>query len=105
MMRRLILAGAALVFAAAGTASAMASDQGGGKSGRHVGGFHTAASARIHHSMHSSRFAGVRGAESPYPGGFIDLGPLGFMAACGAYPGGHGYCGPSSDAPIDAWSY
>jgi hypothetical protein len=113
-MRGLMLAGTVLVLAAAVTASAMASDQKAGQSGRHVGRFHAAASGGAHHIRRSSRLAGVRGPESgyaggessPYHGGFIDLGPLGMTAACGSYPPHrYGYCGPRYGAPIDAWSY
>ncbi len=99
-MRRLVLLSTALLFAAAVAASARASDHRAGKSG------YAAASARTHHVRHGGRFAAYPGEGSPPAhGGFIDLGPLGFMAACGAYPRGRGYCGPSSGAPIDAWSY
>jgi hypothetical protein len=111
MMTRLTLVGAVLALAVGLMASAMASDQKAGKSSRHVGHFHAAAFDGAHHIRHSSRLAGVRGPESWYPGsaspgyygGFIDLGPLGIMAACGAYPRGHGYCGPPAGTPIDAW--
>jgi hypothetical protein len=108
MMRSLILAGTVLALAAGVTASAMASDRKGDKSGSHVGRFHTAAFGRTHHIRRSSRLAGVRGPESGYPGGgnhggFIDLGRLGITAACGSYP--HRYCGPGYGTPIDAWSY
>ena len=113
MMRRLILAGTALVLAAGVSAGAMASDQKADKSGSHVGRSHTAASGRTHHIRHSSRLAGVRGPESWYPGGaspgyhggFIDLGPLGITAACGSYPHRYGYCGPGYSTSIGAWSY
>ena len=113
MMTRPVLAGMVLALAVAVTAGAMASDQKAGKSGRHVGRFHAAAFAGTHHVRRSSRLAGVRGPESRYggggstgyQGGFVDLGPLGMMAACGAYPPtSAGYCGPRNGAPIDAWS-
>jgi hypothetical protein len=112
MMTRFALAGAVLALAIGLTAGAMASDQKSGKSGSHVGRFHSAALGGTHHIRRSSRLAGVRdperwhpgGASPNYYGGFIDLGPLGIMAACGAYPRGHGYCGPPSGTPIDAWS-
>jgi len=111
MMRKLILAGAVLALAAGITADAMAYDQKTGTSGSHAGRFHTAASGRAHHIKHSGRLAGARGPESwnpgdgsqGYDGAFIDLGPLGMTAACGSYPRGHGYCGPPSGTPIDAW--
>jgi hypothetical protein len=106
MMTRLTLVGAVLALAVGMTASAIASDQKSGKSGHHVGHFQ-------HHIQHSSRLAGVRGPEGPYPGdgspayngGFIDLGPLGMTAACGSYANRYrsDYCGPRNGAPIDAW--
>ena len=112
-MRKLILAGTVLAIAAAATASAKASDQRGGKSGSHVGRFHTATFGGTHHIRRSSRPAGVRGPENWYPGGgspghhggFIDLGPLGITAACGSYPHRYGYCDLSYGAPVHAWSY
>ena len=104
MMTRLTLVGAVLALAVGMTAAAMASDQRAGKSGHHIG-----------HFQHHSRLAGVRGPEGRYPGsagpvhsgGFIDLGPLGFTAACGSYANRYrsDYCGPRNGAPIDAWSY
>jgi hypothetical protein len=106
MTTRLTLAGAVLALAVASTTGAMASDQRSGKGGHHVGHFQ-------HHIRHSSRLAGVRGPEGPYPGGgspaynggFIDLGPLGITAACGSYANRYrsDYCGPRNGAPIDAW--
>jgi hypothetical protein len=113
LMRRLILAGTVLAFAAGVTASAMASDPKAGKSGSHVGSFHAAAFGGTHHVRRTSRIAGVRGPDSWYPaggspgyhGGFIDLGPLGIAAACGSYPRGYGYCDQGYGAPIHAWSY
>jgi hypothetical protein len=99
-MTRLVLMGVVLMLAATAAAGAMASEHGAGKSGPH------AASARTRHARPASQLPGYRGEGSPPAhGGFIDLGPLGFMAACGAYPRGHGYCGPTNGAPIDAWSY
>jgi hypothetical protein len=99
-MRRLVLVGAVLMLAAIVAASARASDHRAGKRGSH------AASAGTDHVRPSSWFARYPGEVSPPAyGGFIDLGPLGFMAACGAYPRGHGYCGPNVSTPIDAWSY
>ena len=92
MMRSLVLAGTVLAFAAVVTASAMASNQKAGKSGSHVGRFHTAAFGGTRHARRSSR------PESWYTGGFIDLGPLGITAACGRYS----YCGPGYGAPIHA---
>jgi hypothetical protein len=98
MIRRLVLAGAVLALAAALTTAAMASDhQKTGKISHHAGRSHAAVRGQ------ESWYAG---GESPgYQGGFISLGPLGFTAACGAYPQKHGYCGPRYGAPIDAWSY
>jgi hypothetical protein len=104
-----ILAGVALALAAGATASARASEQ---TTGQHAGRFHAAAFG-AHHVRRSSRVVGVRGpeigrpgGESPgYHGGFIDLGPLGITAACGATPHGYGHCGPDYGTPIDAWSY
>lgn len=108
-MTRLILAGAVLALGVGMTASAMASDQIAGKASGHVGRFHA---GHAHHMKHSGRVAGMRGPETSYPGarppsygGFVSLGPLGITAACGTYPRGRGYCGPSNGAPIDAWSY
>jgi len=96
MMTRLALAGAALALAVAVTASAMASGHRAGRSAGHVERVHAAGFGGTHH---------IRRSGSPaYPGGFIDLGPLGIMAACATYPRGHGYCGPPSGTPIDAWS-
>jgi hypothetical protein len=102
-MTRLVLAVTALALAAGIPASAMASHHGAGKSGSHVGRFHTATFARTHHIRRSSGYPGVGSPD--YRGGFVDLGPLGMTAACGFYPRGHGYCGPRSGTPIDAWSY
>jgi uncharacterized membrane protein len=116
MMRKFIVAGTVLALAAGMTTSTMASDQKAGKSTSHVGRFHAAASDR-HYSKRGPRLAGVRGRESWYPGGgsqgyqgtfgyqgaFIDLGPLGMTAACGANPHRYDYCGPRNGAPIDAW--
>jgi hypothetical protein len=106
MMTRLRLAGAVLALAVAMTAGAMAADRSSGKGGHRVGHFQ-------HDIRHSSRLAGVRGPEGPYPGGgspaynggFIDLGPLGMTAACGSYANRYrsDYCGPRNGAPIDAW--
>ncbi|MBV9461798.1 MAG: hypothetical protein JO141_30370 [Bradyrhizobium sp.] len=106
-MTRLILVGA-LALAFGMTAGAMASEQKPGKGARYVGHFQ-------HHISHGRRVAGVRGPEGSYPaggssaynGGFIDLGPLGFTAACGSYANRYrsDYCGPRNGAPIDAWSY
>jgi hypothetical protein len=91
MIRTLILAGTALALAAGLTSGA-------------------AASGRTHHIKHG-RVAAVRGPQSPppgrggtgYDGAFIDLGPLGMTAACGANPRRPDYCGPRNGAPIDAW--
>ena len=121
-MRKQILAAAtALALAAGLTSSAMAFDR-NADSGRHTRHFHAGASGGMHgpRGRHVSRFAGVRDLESrrdsgwnsgdpSYHGGFIDLGPLGFTTACGAYRYGHGYCGPGYGSygygtPIDAWS-
>ncbi|WP_423968376.1 hypothetical protein [Bradyrhizobium sp.] len=112
-MRRLILAGTVLALVAGVTGGAMASDQTTDRSGRHVGRVHAAAFGRAHRIRHPSRLAGIRrpeswypGGGSPgYPGGFIDLGPLGITAACGAYPHRYGGCGSGYGTPIDAWSY
>jgi len=113
MMRRLIVAGTVLALAAGVTAGAMASDGKADQGGRHVGRLHTAAFGRTHHLRHGSRLAGLRGPERGYPGGtnpvypggFIDLGPLGITAACGSAAHRYGSCGPGYGAPIDAWSY
>jgi hypothetical protein len=113
MMRRLVLVGTVLALAAGLTAGAMASDQKLGKSGSHVGRFHTAAFGRTYDVRRGSRLVGVRGPESWYPGGaspgyhggFIDLGPLGITAACGSYPHRYGYCGQGYGTPVNAWSY
>src|SRR5215467_9750940 len=104
MMTRLTLVGAVLALAVGMTAGAIASHQRAGKGAHYVG-----------HFQHHIRHAGVRGPEGSYPtggspaysGGFIDLGPLGFTAACGSYANRYrsGYCGPRNGAPIDAWSY
>ncbi len=113
MMRRLIIAGTVLALAAGVTAGAMASDGKADQGGTHVGRLHTAAFGRTHHIRASRRLAGLRGPERGYPGsgslgypgGFIDLGPLGITAACGSAPHRYGSCGPGYGAPIDAWSY
>jgi len=108
MMRAVIFAGTVLALVAGVAAGAVASDRKSGKSGSHVGRFHTAASGGTHYIRHSSQLAGVRGPEGWYPGsagyqgGFVDLGPLGMTAACGFYRVGHGYCGPGYGTPIDA---
>jgi len=105
-MTRLTLAGAVLALAAALTTSASAFDQKPGKGAHNVGHFQ-------HHIPHGSRLAGVRdpegsyaaGGRPTYNGGFVDLGPLGFTAACGSYANRYrsDYCGPRDGAPIDAW--
>jgi hypothetical protein len=98
MMTRFALAGAALALAVAFAASAMASDHQAGRSAGHVERAHPAGFGGTHHIRRSS------GGSPAYSGGFIDLGPLGIMAACATYPRGHGYCGPPAGTPIDAWS-
>ena len=110
MMRRLVLVGTVLAFAAGVTVSAMASDQRAGNSGNHFGRSHASAFGGTHHLRRSSRLAGVRGPESWHPGGgspgyhggFIDLGPLGVTAACGSTPHRYVSCGPGYGAPIHA---
>jgi hypothetical protein len=109
MMRRLILAGTVLALAVGTTTGTIASDQTTGKSSGQVERFHTAADR--HHVKRNARLAADRDTESWYPGGgspryqgaWIDLGPLGMTAACGANPHRPDYCGPRNGAPIDAW--
>jgi hypothetical protein len=101
MMMRLGLAGTVLALSIGLTASAVASDHRVSNTRRHIGRSHHAAFDGAHHVRHS-RF---EAASAPTAGGFVSLGPLGFTAACGTYPRGHGYCGPTNGAPIDAWSY
>lgn len=105
-MRKQILTGAtALALAAGVTSGAMAFDQGTG-SGSYLRGYHARGYGASHsyRSGRGSRFEGIRGYESwrhggwgsgstIYRGGYLDLGPLGFTAACGSPTYGRGYCG------------
>jgi hypothetical protein len=107
-MRTQILAIAAMVMLAAGTAtSAMALSHGAGHRGTHVRSVHAAAT-HASHTKRGNRLAGVRGPTSwsqdqaGYRGGFIDLGPLGMTAACGSYRSKH-YCGQGYS--VSGWSY
>lgn len=107
-MRKQILATAAvLMLAASTTTSAMAFDHKSSRSGHHVRSIH-ASGMHSFGPRHRARFAGVRGStgwgqdEAGYRGGFIDLGPLGIMAACGSYRSKH-YCGQGYS--VSAWTY
>lgn len=107
-MRKQILATAAvLTLAASTTTSATASDHKSGRSDHHARSIH-ASGTHGFGPRHRARFAGVRGSTSRgqddavYRGGFIDLGPLGIMAACGSYRSKH-YCGQGYS--ISAWTY
>ena len=102
MVKRLVLAGAALALGVGMTVGAMASDRAARKAGHHVGRFHA---GKTHHVARGPENQAPGNGNLPSYGGFISLGPLGMTAACGSYPRGHGYCGPTNGAPIDAWSY
>jgi hypothetical protein len=94
-MRSQILAGVTvLTFTAGAMTSAMAFDHKTHSGGGHARGFHAAGIHSVATKRHS-RLSGVRAAKSDWNhGGYIDLGPLGMMAACGAYHHKRGYCGP-----------
>lgn len=90
-MRQQVLATVAvLTFAVGATTDAMASSHKTGHSGRHARNLHTVRSAEDWR-------------QNDTRGGFIDLGPLGFTAACGSYRHKQGYCGQGYSIP--AWTY
>lgn len=93
MTRKPVLAGTLLALAAAVTASATASGPRPAHGRAHTRHFHAAASAGTQDPRGRARGDGA----------FIDLGPLGMTAACGANPHRADYCGPRNGAPIDAW--
>ena len=90
-MRQKILATAAVLTLAVGATSAMASSHKAGHGGRH---------ARNSHAVRSAE--SWRQGDTGYRGGFIDLGPLGFTAACGSYRSKH-YCGQGYS--VSGWTY
>jgi len=105
-MKQQILAGAvSLALAATMTNGAMAFDQ-GSADGRYLRSHHSRGYGEMQslRARRDSRFGGIRGYESWRHGGwgaseaanrsgYIDLGPLGFTAACGSPAYGRGYCG------------
>jgi hypothetical protein len=88
-MRAQILAtAAALMLAVGATTGAIASS-------------HKASHARHHHAVRSAE--SWRQGDTGYRGGFIDLGPLGFTAACGSYAYKGRRCGQGYS--VSAWTY
>lgn len=89
MTKQILATAVVLTLAVVATTSAIASSHRGGHAGHHARHLHT-----------------VRGAES-WPSadraGFIDLGPLGFTAACGSYRTKRGYCGQGYS--VSGWTY
>ena len=111
-MRKHILAGVTvLAFSAGVMSSAMAFDHKAGRGGHHIKSFR-AGGMHSFEARRNTRFSGVRGFQSwrqndrshgGYHGGYVDLGPLGIMAACGSYHYKYGTCG--SGYSVSAWSY
>lgn len=102
-MRNQILAIAAVFAVAVGASNtACASDHKARHSRAHASTSHTTMYGEL---QNHARYAGVRGREtgSNVGGGFIDLGPLGITAACGAYTYRRRTCGQGY--PVSAWSY
>ena len=105
MGKQIFATATVLVLAATAITSARASDHRAGQGGSHVRSVHVAAIHGGH--RHRARLARVRGPENwrqdgADSGGFIDLGPLGFTAACGAYRSRH-YCGQGYS--VSGWTY
>ncbi len=90
-MRKILATAVMLTLGVGATTSAMASHK-ASHAGRHARHLHTARSAES-----------WRQGDASYRGGFVDLGPLGFTAACGSYRSKRGHCGQGYS--VSAWSY
>jgi hypothetical protein len=105
-MRKQILAATTVIaLAIAAVTSAMAFDHKAGHAGRHVKAHHAAG---MHgYAAKRNRLAGARNPgrwhQGNDRGGFIDLGPLGFTAACGSPSYKGRYCGQGYS--VSGWTY